>query len=272
MSNISFQPLPGQMGKQQFGMEVLGVDVAAGVEQSLLMEMAQVFVQQKVLLIRNQMLTTEQYAAFGRSWASTTRIDSFTEMHVPGFDDINIIGNVGPLFEDEAYRNGASFWHTDCAAEPDADATTMLYCLKAPANGGETVIADMQWAYDDLDQEIKTKIDPLIAHHCYAGAKPIIGGREIWEHPLTPVSEETAKNFPPAVTRPLVRPHTITSTKRSVCARRLHIRSGWNCQRRCRNPDSSNQITCHYREILLRSSTSPRRYFNLGQHIHHALR
>ncbi len=196
-----------------FGSEVWGVEIAQGVGSEDLVKLTNALVKRKVLLFRKQYLNTEQYAQFGRSWTGTTRIDSFTEMHVPGYDDINIIGNVGELFANPEYRNGASFWHTDCAAEPDPDATTMLYCIEAPEQHGETIIADMQSAYDKLDSEVRIQIDSLVAHHCYAGAKPIIGGRESWEHPLTPVTEQTANLFPAPVTRPLVRAHSVSERK-----------------------------------------------------------
>ncbi|NKB64964.1 MAG: hypothetical protein GKR95_23570 [Gammaproteobacteria bacterium] len=205
MTAITFTPISGS-----FGREVHGIDIALGLDDEQLFEMTNIFVKHQFLLIRNQNITESEYAAFGRRWSGKTRIDSFTEMHLPGYDDINIIGNVGELFQDEEYRNGASFWHTDCAAEPDPDATTMLFCIHAPEADGETVLADMQSAYDDLEPNLKQQIQPLVARHCYAGAKTILGGRYDWEHTLTPVTEETARRFPPPVVRPLVRDHTIT--------------------------------------------------------------
>ncbi len=208
MSKITFNPL-----HPNIGVEVIGFDIAKGFDQETLCQLTNSFVKHKVLLFRDQDISTEQYASFGRQWATTTRIDSFTEMHVSGFDDMNIIGNVGELFKNDEYRNGAAFWHTDCAAEADPDATTMLYCIEAPSESGETVIADMQTGYDTLDDQTRTELEPLIAHHCYAGAKPIVGGREDWEHTLTPVSDDTAKNFPPPVKRPVVRPHSVTGIK-----------------------------------------------------------
>ena len=111
MTGISFSPI-----STNFGIEVHGIDIASGIDNGCLYKMTNAFVKHQFLLIRNQNLTTEQYAQFGRSWSPATRIDSFTEMHLPGYDDINVIGNVGELFNNEEYRNGATFLHTDCAA------------------------------------------------------------------------------------------------------------------------------------------------------------
>jgi alpha-ketoglutarate-dependent taurine dioxygenase len=193
-----------------FVVEIKNVDIAQGIDSEQLKLLANALMEHKVLLFREQNLTTEQYSVFGRQWSEKTRIDSFTEMHVPGFNDMNQVGNVGELFKDEGYRNGAAFWHTDCAAEPDPNAITMLYCIHALESEGETVFADMESAYSALDENTKNNITSLTAWHCYAGAKPILGGRETWEHTLTPVNSETKSNFPDPVQRPLVRKHSVT--------------------------------------------------------------
>ena len=196
-----------------FVADVSGINLADGFDMAVIDDLAEALFKHKVLVLRNQHLTDAQYASFGRSWTGNTRIDSFTEMHVPGYDDLNMVGNVGALFKDNGYRNGAAFWHTDCAAEPDPDAITMVRCIHALKTGGETIFADMESAYNALAQSVKTRIDDLIAHHCYAGAKPILGGREKWEFSLTPVSDQTEQQFPAPVSRPLVRAHSVTGNK-----------------------------------------------------------
>ena len=195
-----------------FGAEVCGVDIAGGVGADTLRALALAFVEHKVLLFRDQDLSPEAYAAFARSWG-TPRVDGFAERNVPGFDYMATVGNVGGVNEQEVYRNGASFWHTDCAAEADPNATTMLYCLEAPAQGGETLIADMQAAYEALDEETRREIEPLVAIHRYSGTGEIVGGREEWEHPLQPVTEETAQRLPPPARRPVARRHSVTGRK-----------------------------------------------------------
>ena len=193
-----------------FGLEIRGLDLSKNITKRTLTDLSRDLMEHKLLLLRAQNLSTEQFAHFGRGWSVKTRIDGFEEMTVPGFRDINIVGNVGKLYQDEGYRNGAAFWHTDCAAEPDANATTMLYCIHALEADGETVFADMEEAYRMLPVHIKQKIQGLNGLHCYAGAKSVLGGRESWEHPLTPVTEDTASQLPRPVLKPLVRKHSVT--------------------------------------------------------------
>ena len=208
MSHYETTPLTSGLG-----LEVAGLDIAAGLDESTISDLSRLIMDHKVLLFRSQSLTPEQYAKFGRSWCHTTRVDSFHEMHVEGFDDMNKVGNCGELFKDKGYRNGAAFWHTDCAAEPDPNALTMLYSIYAPASEGETVLADMEQAYDALDANAQEQIADVQAWHAYSGARTVLGGREKWEFPLTPVTDNTAANFPDPVQRPLVRCHSITGRK-----------------------------------------------------------
>ena len=195
---------------QSFGLEVRGLDLSNNLTEQTLTDLSHALMEHKLILLRDQKLSTEQFAQFGRSWSAKTRIDGFEEMTVPGFRDINIVGNVGELYKNEGYRNGAAFWHTDCAAESDSNATTMLYCIHALHADGETVFADMEEAYRTLPEHIKQEIQELSGLHCYAGARPVLGGRESWEYPLTPVTEDTASQLPPPVSKPLVRKHSVT--------------------------------------------------------------
>ena len=207
MPELSLTPLSAPCG-----VEVHGIDLAGGVGADALRALALAFVEHKVLLFRDQALSPDAYAAFARSWG-TPRVDGFAERNVPGFDYMATVGNVGGVNVQEAYRNGASFWHTDCAAEADPNATTMLYCLEAPTQGGETLIADMQAAYEALDEPVRREIEPLVAIHRYSGTGEIVGGREDWEHPLQPVTEETAQRLPPPARRPVARRHSVTGRK-----------------------------------------------------------
>ena len=195
-----------------FAAEVRDVDLSCALDATTLEGIARAFVQHKVLLFRDQDLTPDDFARFAIAWG-TPRVDGFQERNVPGYDFMSTVGNVGGVNSCEEYRNGASFWHTDGAAEADPDATTMLWCLEAPAKGGETLIADMGAAWRGLDPQTRRAIEPLTGLHMYSGTGDILGGREDFEHPLQPVTDETAGLLPPAARRPVARPHTLTGEK-----------------------------------------------------------
>ena len=88
--NITKHPIT-----KTFGLEFRGLDIAQGLDQETMVMLSDAFISHKLLLFRDQNLTPEQYAAFGRDWSGDTRIDGFEEMTVPGYRDVNIVGNVG---------------------------------------------------------------------------------------------------------------------------------------------------------------------------------
>ena len=208
MSEIELERLA-----QTFVAEIKQLDLSQTQTSETLHDLSHALMQHKVLVIRNQNLTTQKYADFARDWSNDIRIDSFSEMHVSGFFDMNMVGNYGELFKDDGYRNGAAFWHTDCAAEKDPNATTMLYSIYTPKTQGMTVFADMEAAFQALDEETQLEYSALTLEHCYAGAMPILGGREDWEHELTPITAQTIENMPDPVSRSLVRTHSVTGRK-----------------------------------------------------------
>jgi len=208
MNSITLTPLSGA-----FGMEVGGIDVARPVASDTMAALADAFVAHRLLLLRDQHPTPEAFAAFARLWGDPRVGDAPSPLDVPGIPGMGMVGNSGDLLSRDEYRNGASFWHTDCAAEPDPDAATMLHCLQAPATGGQTVVADMQAAYEALDDTTKSEIEPLMARHCYSGTRDIIGGAEDWEYPVHKMSDDTIANLPPLVARPLARPHSVSGKR-----------------------------------------------------------
>ena len=207
MRQLNIEPLT-----ESFGARIVGVDLAKPLEDAILQALARAYLRYKVLLFPDQRLDTDAFVAFSKCWG-VPRIDVFTDKVVPGYKEVMRVGNVGALLEQPAYRNGASFWHTDCAAEADPDACTMLYCLKAPHSGGETIVADMQAAYEAMDETAKAEVDDVVVHHCYSGTRALIGGREAWEGQLEPFDETTSENLPPPTVRALARPHTVTGRK-----------------------------------------------------------
>jgi alpha-ketoglutarate-dependent taurine dioxygenase len=60
---------------------------------------------------------------------------------------------------------GNEGWHTDSSYMPLAAKASILSAQVVPPAGGETEVADMRAAYDELSQEMKDKISDLEAYH-----------------------------------------------------------------------------------------------------------
>ena len=166
--------------------------------------LADALYRHKMLVFPEQWISMEAYEAFSRIWGEPY-IETYENMAVPGHPAIMEVGNVGGVLETDEFRNGAAFWHTDRAYAPDCNAVTMLYCIHAPAEGGETYFCDLVAAYEALDDATKAEIEGLHAFHRYGG-----GEREEWEFAVHPMSEEQAKLLPPPGRHPVARRHSVT--------------------------------------------------------------
>jgi alpha-ketoglutarate-dependent taurine dioxygenase len=189
-----------------FGCAVRGLDLADGVDAETFREISQALYEHRVLVIKDQSCDKDAFLAFGRMWGTPIQhvIDT---ARLPDYPDMLAIGNVTPRATDEMRRNGAAFWHTDQSYDADIATATMLYAQKVPEVGGETRIADMKAAYDDLDDDAKQRIDALTAIHLYGATS----GRD-GELPTPPLTEAQAAKVPPVPHR-LVRAHTVTGEK-----------------------------------------------------------
>jgi taurine dioxygenase len=192
-------PMEGPLGAR-----VTGIDLARPLACDTMVALARALYEHRLLAFPGQDLGMAAYEAFARNWGEPY-VETYDNMAVPGHPAIMEVGNVGGVLATEAFRNGAAFWHTDRAYAPECDAVTMLYCIHAPAEGGETRFCDLVAAYDALDGATKGEIADLHAFHRYGG-----GDREEWEFAVHPMSEEQARQLPPPGRHPLARAHSVT--------------------------------------------------------------
>ena len=80
----------------------------------------------------------------------------------------------------------------------------VLSAHKLPETGGETLIADMCAAYDDLDENTKSRIDGLVVRHAYEAARGGAG-----EERAIPIRTEEQRARLPAVRHYLAPPNTV---------------------------------------------------------------
>lgn len=89
---------------------------------------------------------------------------------VPGFPGITVISNIFDNGRPIGIYDGdhEEEWHADNSFKPHLTSATVLYSVIAPAEGGETRLADATRAYDDLAPDRKDEVDPLSAVHSIA--------------------------------------------------------------------------------------------------------
>lgn len=89
---------------------------------------------------------------------------------VPGFRGITVISNIFDDGHPIGIYDGdhEEEWHADNSFKPELASATLLYSVIAPAEGGETRLADATSAYVELPPELKAQIKGRHAVHSVA--------------------------------------------------------------------------------------------------------
>ena len=107
--------------------------------------MQQVLGEHGVVVLRDQHADDTRFLRFLRSFGELM----FTtgETPVPGFDDLNVISNVGRTTPPK------STFHVDTSYVRIPPAYTALRAVEVPESGGQTLFSNQYRAYDTLPEE-----------------------------------------------------------------------------------------------------------------------
>ncbi|MEV5033285.1 TauD/TfdA dioxygenase family protein [Sphingobium sp. LMC3-1-1.1] len=201
--DLVLEPLPGA-----FGVRAVGIDLNHA-DDALLRGLADALFQNRILVVPGQAMSNDQYVAFGKRWGRPVLLVSRSNRHGE-HPEMIVQSNSGsvPAF----MRNVASHWHCDSSYEDEVATVTMLLGVKAPAEGGETLFADLVAAYATLPKDMRDRIDGLRVHHGVSAAQP--GKDETIIRPQDlPEDMQRHVDIPAPVLHPLVRTHPVTGVK-----------------------------------------------------------
>ena len=190
-----------------FGAQITGCAVESDIDCASFRALTQALYDHRMLVIRRQKLSEPDYLRFGTMWGEPIP-HVLDHMRMPGFPQMMTVGNTEERDRDALIRNGAALWHTDQSYERVPASATMLYCLMAPAHGGQTQFCDMRGAYEALDESTRARIDTLEVAHKYGAGK-----RRADEPPVNPIINEGQNRHVPVTHHPLVMAHPITGTR-----------------------------------------------------------
>jgi len=195
---LEFHPL-----RPCFGAEVRGIDLRRSPDPASQARLAAALDEYSVLLYRDQPLTPEQQVTFSRPFGELN-IHVHQRM-VAGVPEIIVLSNLIENGKPVGSANCALSWHTDGTHLEKPVYISMLYCVVAPEQGGETQFAATRPAYDDLPEETKAYIDDKRAIHSFL----LLQQRSFPDRPLT---EEKKRQIPDRA-QPIAYPHPRTGKK-----------------------------------------------------------
>ena len=159
------------------------------------------------LIFPNQHLTEKAQISFAKRFGDLELLTPDVEMQAVSISNQK---EDGSIYEPEDFRyktlRGNEGWHTDSSYMPLAAKASILSAQVVPPAGGETEVADMRAAYDELSKDIKDRVGGLEAHHSLYQSQAKIGYKI-----------ETGSGYgyhsKGAPLRPLVKTHPITGRK-----------------------------------------------------------
>jgi alpha-ketoglutarate-dependent 2,4-dichlorophenoxyacetate dioxygenase len=127
-----------------------------------------------VLVFPDQHLEPKQHIAFAQLFGPLETDRVLTEEQAggridPRFSDISNLDCAGNIWGSDSrarmYKAGNRLWHTDSSFKRRPGLCSLLYARTVVPIGGHTEFADQRAAYDALADEMKRKLQGLIAEH-----------------------------------------------------------------------------------------------------------
>lgn len=184
--------------KPGFGAEILDLDLSRS-DDATLDAVVDVFNLHGAVLLRKQTMPPGDLVRF-MSRFNEPEGHTLKQYTLPGYPNIYILSNKVSDGKPIGAHNDGVGWHTDYSYKEYPVMCTMLYAVEVPAEGSDTLLADMCSAYDALPAERRRELDGMVLHHSY---QYFMENREHGRMTLSP--ELKAQN--PDVYHPLVRVH-----------------------------------------------------------------
>jgi taurine dioxygenase len=156
------------------GREIQEFDIAADHDDATIAEVRQALLDGCILLFRNQdHITPEQHIAFSKRFGALQPHALDKYLH-PDYPEIFLVTNLPQQDgKPSETRNTGRQWHADLTFTPTPCMGSLLRCLETPADGGDTMFANLYLAYDALSDGMKEMLEGLSAVHSFANVRDL---------------------------------------------------------------------------------------------------
>ena len=188
---VEVEPLTPAIGAEIAGIDLRDVDVETA---DWILEK---LIAHKVVFFRDQELDTGEHVAFARRFGE---LETHPVKPKEGFPEVMVLHADG-----DHPPAGTAYWHSDVTWRPEPSLGSILYAREVPPVGGDTLFANMEAAYEGLDDETKALIDGRFAIHEFEPLRRTLISSGADEERIARYEEKY-----PCVRHPIVRAHPAT--------------------------------------------------------------
>src|SRR5271170_7280989 len=195
-----------------FAAEIGDVDLSAPLSPSDANDVKDAFTKYAVLIFPGQQLSADQHLDFARLFGpleitlAVHRKDAKLRVQKE-FADVSNLDPENKVWGKDSrqrmFQLGNRLWHTDSSFKRLPARASLLYARSIPSIGGHTEFADERVAYDALSNDMKRRLDALVAEHSIFNSRARLG--------FINFSDEERQGMPPV---PQVLVRTIPETGR----------------------------------------------------------
>ena len=190
------------------GAEVLGLDLSQPLADEDFARIHRAHLDHHVLVFRDQRITPDQQIAFSRRFGPL-QIHVLHQFQLPAYPEVLVVSNIVENGKPIGLGDAGHFWHSDLSYKEKPSLGSLLHAQELPAEGGDTLFANMHLAWDTLPAHLREAVEGRFAEHTYLAKYAELQKRSPWRPNLS--AEQIAQVKP--VVQPMVRTHPETGRK-----------------------------------------------------------
>nr|WP_240154673.1 MULTISPECIES: TauD/TfdA family dioxygenase [unclassified Burkholderia] len=190
------------------GAEIVGLDLSRPIGEDDFARIHRAHLDHHVVVFRDQRITPEEHVAFSARFGPLQR-HVLAQFALPGHPEVLIVSNILENGQPIGLGDAGHFWHSDLSYKEKPSLGSLLHAQELPAEGGDTLFANMHRAWDALPEPLKREVEGRRAEHTYLARYAELQARSPWRPNLTPEQIAQVK----AVDHPIVRTHPETGRR-----------------------------------------------------------
>ncbi|KRC71597.1 Alpha-ketoglutarate-dependent taurine dioxygenase [compost metagenome] len=159
--SFELRPLPGPVGA-----EIIGLDLSRELTPADFARVHRAHLDHHLLVFRDQRITPQQHIDFSRRFGRLM-VHVLHQFHLAGHPEILIVSNILEDGKPIGLGDAGKYWHSDISYKELPSLGSLLHAQELPAEGGDTLFANMHLAYDTLPAALRHAVQGKRGVHSY---------------------------------------------------------------------------------------------------------